>query len=82
MRGPFRSQATNSQSIENTLQRKVDSLGAPASKHRLTNIRFRYRRFRYQNIAQNDSPTINCAGFSLSECGGNGGTVRDNQDIL
>ena len=54
------SQATNTQSMENTLQAS-DSL--VLSKNIVDDIRFQYRRFRYQNIAQNDSPTITRAGL-------------------
>ncbi len=70
-------QATNSESMENTLQAS-DSL--VLSNHIVDDIRFQYRRFRYQNIAQNDSPTITVQG-SFNDGGNNGGTVRDNQDI-
>jgi hypothetical protein len=70
-------QATNTQSMENTLQAS-DSL--VLSPHIVDDIRFQYRRFRYQNIAQNDSPTITVQG-SFNDGGNNGGTVRDNQDI-
>jgi Carboxypeptidase regulatory-like domain len=71
------SQATNTQSIENTLQ-VSDSL--VLSKNIVDDIRFQYRRFRYQDIAQNTSPTISVQG-TFTEGGNNGGTVRDNQDI-
>jgi hypothetical protein len=71
------SQATNTQSMENTLQAS-DSL--VLSKNIVDDIRFQYRRFRYQNIAQNTSPTISVQG-SFVDGGNNGGTVRDNQDI-
>jgi hypothetical protein len=70
-------QATDTKSIENTLQAS-DSL--VLSKKIVDDIRFQYRRFRYQNIAQNDSPTISVQG-SFVDGGNNGGTVRDNQDI-
>jgi len=70
-------QATNTQSMENTLQAS-DSL--VLSKNIVDDIRFQYRRFRYQNIAQNTSPTISVQG-SFVDGGNNGGTVRDNQDI-
>ena len=50
------------------------------SKNIVDDIRFQYRRFRYQNIAQNDSPTITVQG-SFMDGGNNGGTVRDNQNI-
>ena len=52
-------QATNTQSMENTLQ-VSDSL--VLSKNIVDDIRFQYRRFRYQNIAQNDSPTVTVQG--------------------
>ena len=71
-------QATNIQSMENTLQ-VSDSL--VLSKKIVDDIRFQYRRFRYQNIAQNDTPTVTVQG-SFNAGGNNGGTVRDNQDIL
>jgi Carboxypeptidase regulatory-like domain/TonB dependent receptor len=71
------SQAVNTQSMENTLQAS-DSL--VLSKNIVDDIRFQYRRFRYQNIAQNDSPTIAVQG-SFTDGGNNGGIVRDNQDI-
>ncbi len=70
-------QATNTQSMENTLQAS-DSL--VLSKNIVDDIRFQYRRFRYQDIAQNVSPTISVQG-SFTDGGNNGGTVRDNQDI-
>ncbi len=70
-------QATNTQSMENTLQAS-DSL--VLSKKIVDDIRFQYRRFRYQDIAQNDSPTIAVQG-SFTDGGNNGGIVRDNQDI-
>ena len=70
-------QAINTQSMENTLQAS-DSL--VLSKNIVDDIRFQYRRFRYQNIAQNDSPTIAVQG-SFTDGGNNNGTVRDNQDI-
>ena len=70
-------QATNIQSMENTLQ-VSDSL--VLSKKIVDDIRFQYRRFRYQNIAQNDTPTVTVQG-SFNAGGNNGGTVRDNQDI-
>jgi Carboxypeptidase regulatory-like domain len=70
-------QAINTQSMENTLQAS-DSL--VLSKNIVDDIRFQYRRFRYQNIAQNDSPTIAVQG-SFTDGGNNGGIVRDNQDI-
>jgi hypothetical protein len=70
-------QATNSQSMENTLQAS-DSL--VLSKNIVDDIRFQYRRFRYQNIAQNTTPTVNVQG-SFTAGGNNGGVVRDNQDI-
>ena len=38
-------------------------------------IRFQYRRFRYQDIAQNDTPTITLQG-SFNAGGNNGGTVK------
>ncbi len=75
--GSLPSQATNSQSIENTLQASDSWV---LSKNIVDDIRFQYRRFRYQNIAQNTSPTINVQG-SFVDGGNNGGTVRDNQDI-
>jgi hypothetical protein len=46
--------------MENTLQAS-DSL--VLSKNIVDDIRFQYRRFRYQNIAQNDSPTISVQGI-------------------
>ena len=63
--------------MENTLQAS-DSL--VLSKNMVDDIRFQYRRFRYQNIAQNNSPTITVQG-SFVDGGNNGGIVRDNQDI-
>ena len=71
------SQAINTESMENTLQAS-DSL--VLSKNIVDDIRFQYRRFHYQNIAQNDSPTITVQG-SFVDGGNNGGTVRDDQDI-
>jgi hypothetical protein len=71
------SQATNTKSIENTLQAS-DSL--VLSNKIVDDIRFQYRRFRYQDIAQNASPTITVQG-SFVDGGNNGGVVRDNQDI-
>ena len=70
-------QATNTQSMENTLQAS-DSL--VLSKNLVDDIRFQYRRFRYEDIAQNTSPTITVQG-SFVDGGNNGGIVRDNQDI-
>jgi Carboxypeptidase regulatory-like domain len=70
-------QAANTQSLESTIQAS-DSL--VLSKNIVDDIRFQYRRFRYQDIAQNDSPTISVQG-SFVDGGNNGGTVRDNQDI-
>jgi hypothetical protein len=70
-------QATNTQSMENTLQ-VSDSL--VLSKKIVDDIRFRYRRFRYQDIAQNDTPTVTVQG-AFNAGGNNGGVVRDNQDI-
>ncbi len=70
-------QAFDTQSLENTLQAS-DSL--VLSKNVVDDIRFQYRRFRYQDIAQNTSPTIAVQG-SFTDGGSNGGTVRDNQDI-
>jgi Carboxypeptidase regulatory-like domain len=70
-------QATNTQSMENTLQAS-DSL--VLSKNIVDDIRFQYRRFRYQDIAQNTAPTVVLQG-SFTDGGNNGGTVRDNQDI-
>ncbi len=70
-------QAANTQSMENTLQAS-DSL--VLSKNIVDDIRFQYRRFRYQDIAQNTSPTISVQG-SFTDGGNNNGTVRDNQDI-
>ncbi len=64
--------------MENTLQAS-DSL--VLSKNIVDDIRFQYRRFRYQNIAQNDSPTVTVQG-TFNAGGNNGGVVRDNQDIL
>ena len=54
------SQATNTQSMENTLQAS-DSL--VLSKNIVDDIRFQYRRFRYQDIAQNDFADHQRAGF-------------------
>src|SRR6202453_1052287 len=71
------SQATNTQSMENTLQAS-DSL--VLSKNIVDDIRFQYRRFRYQTVAQNTTPTISVQG-SFTDGGSNAGTVRDNQDI-
>ncbi|HTZ60140.1 MAG TPA: carboxypeptidase regulatory-like domain-containing protein [Acidobacteriaceae bacterium] len=70
-------QAANIQSMENTLQ-VSDSL--VLSKKLVDDIRFQYRRFRYEDIAQNTSPTITVQG-SFNAGGNNGGAVRDNQDI-
>jgi Carboxypeptidase regulatory-like domain len=70
-------QATNTQSMENTLQ-VSDSL--VLSKNIVDDIRFQYRRFRYQDIAQNTTPTVVLQG-AFTDGGNNGGTVRDNQDI-
>ena len=53
-------QATNTQSMENTLQ-VSDSL--VLSKNIVDDIRFQYRRFRYQNIAQNDFAHHHRAGL-------------------
>ena len=64
--------------MENTLQ-VSDSL--VLSKKIVDDIRFQYRRFRYQNIAQNDTPTVSVQGSFLAG-GNNGGVVRDNQDIF
>src|SRR5277367_3918311 len=71
-------QAINTQSMENTLQ-VSDSL--VLSKKIVDDIRFQYRRFRYQNIAQNNTPTVSVQGSFLAG-GNNGGVVRDNQDIF
>src|SRR6201999_2229408 len=71
-------QATNTESMENTLQ-VSDSL--VLSKKVVDDIRFQYRRFRYQNIAQNDTPTISVQGAFVAG-GNNSGVVRDNQDIF
>jgi hypothetical protein len=71
------SQATNIQSMENSLQ-VSDSL--ILSKKLVDDIRFQYRRFRYQDIAQNTTPTVTVQG-SFTDGGNNGGVVRDNQDI-
>jgi hypothetical protein len=71
-------QATNIDSMENTLQ-VSDSL--VLGKNLVDDIRFQYRRFRYEDIAQNTSPTINVQG-SFTDGGNNGGIVRDNQDIF
>ncbi len=70
-------QATNTQSMENSLQAS-DSL--VLSKNIVDDIRFQYRRFRYQNIAQNTTPTVVVQSV-FTDGGNNGGTVRDNQDI-
>ncbi|MGC2400047.1 MAG: carboxypeptidase regulatory-like domain-containing protein [Acidobacteriaceae bacterium] len=70
-------QAANIQSMENTLQ-VSDSL--VLSKKIVDDIRFQYRRFRYQNIAQDNSPTITVQG-TFTTGGNNAGEVRDNQDI-
>jgi Carboxypeptidase regulatory-like domain len=72
------SQAINTQSIENTLQ-VSDSL--VLSKKIVDDIRFQYRRFRFQSIAQNTTPTISVEG-AFTDGGANSGTVRDNQDIF
>jgi hypothetical protein len=72
------SQATNIESMENALQ-VSDSL--VLSKNLVDDIRFQYRRFRYQDIAQNTSPTITVQG-AFTDGGNNGGIVRDNQDIF
>jgi len=50
------------------------------SKNIVDDIRFQYRRFRYQNITQNTTPTVVLQG-SFTDGGTTGGTVRDNQDI-
>jgi Carboxypeptidase regulatory-like domain len=71
------SQATNTTSMENTLQ-VSDSL--VLSNHLVDDIRFQYRRFRYEDIAQNTSPTMVVQGV-FNAGGNNGGVVRDNQDI-
>ncbi len=71
-------QAINTESMENTLQ-VSDSL--VLSKKIVDDIRFQYRRFRYQNIAQNDAATVSVQGSFLAG-GNNGGVVRDNQDIF
>jgi Carboxypeptidase regulatory-like domain len=70
-------QATNTQSMENTLQASDSWV---ISKNLVDDIRFQYRRFRYQDIAVNNSPTITLQG-SFNDGGNNGGVVRDNQDI-
>ena len=70
-------QAANSMSMENTLQAS-DSL--VLSKNVVDDIRFQYRRFRYQDVAQSTSPTVTVQG-SFTDGGNNGGVVRDNQDI-
>jgi hypothetical protein len=69
-------QAINTKSMENTLQASL-----VLSKKIVDDIRFQYRRFRYQNIAQNDTPTVSVQGSFLAG-GNNGGVVRDNQDIF
>jgi hypothetical protein len=71
-------QATNTQSMENTFQ-VSDSL--VLSKKIVDDIRFQYRRFRYQDIAQDGTPTVNVQGVFVAG-GNNGGVVRDNQDIF
>jgi hypothetical protein len=71
------SQATNTESMENSIQ-VSDSL--VLSKKLVDDIRFQYRRFRYQDIAQNTTPTVTVQG-SFTDGGNNGGVVRDNQDI-
>ncbi len=71
------SQATNTQSIENTLQ-VGDSI--VLSKNLVDDVRFQYRRFRYQDIAQDTSPTVTVQG-AFTSGGNNGGIVRDHQDI-
>ncbi len=70
-------QAANTESMENSLQ-VSDSL--VLSKNLVDDLRFQYRRFRYQDIAQNTTPTISVQG-AFTDGGNNGGTVRDNQDI-
>ena len=70
-------QATNSESIENTF-RASDSL--VLSKSMVDDIRFQYRRFRYQNIPVSNLPSVSVQG-SFNSGGNNGGTTRDNQDI-
>jgi hypothetical protein len=70
-------QATNTESMENTLQASDSWV---ISKNLVDDIRFQYRRFRYQDIAVNDSPTVTLQG-SFNAGGNNGGVVRDNQDI-
>ena len=71
------SQATDTESMENTLQ-VSDSL--VLSKNIVDDIRFQYRHFHYQNVAQNVSPTITVQG-SFVDGGNNGGTVRDTQNL-
>src|SRR3984957_14745750 len=71
------SQATDTESMENTVQ-VSDSL--VLSKNIVDDIRFQYRHFHYQNVAQNVSPTITVQG-SFVDGGNNGGTVRDTQNL-
>jgi hypothetical protein len=70
-------QATNTESMENTLQASDSWV---IRKNLVDDIRFQYRRFRYQDTAVNDSPTVTVQG-SFNAGGNNGGVVRDNQDI-
>jgi hypothetical protein len=70
-------QATNTESMENTLQASDSWV---ISKNLVDDIRFQYRRFHYQDIAVNDSPTVTVQG-SFNAGGNNGGVVRDNQNI-
>ena len=71
------SQAANLSSIENTFQ-VSDSL--VLSKKLVDDIRFQYRRFRYENVAQDTSPTVTVQG-AFTTGGNNTQTVRDNQNI-
>ena len=70
-------QAANTESMENTLQ-VSDSL--VLSKNLVDDIRFQYRRFHFQDIAQDNSPTVVVQG-SFNAGGNNGGVVRDDQNI-
>lgn len=71
------SQATNTLSLENTLQASDSLL---LSKNLVDDIRFQYRRFHFQNISVNTTPTILVQG-AFTDGGNNGGTVRDDQNI-
>jgi hypothetical protein len=71
------SQATNTQSMENSVQ-VGDSV--VLGKNLVDDIRFQYRRVRYQDLALDNSPTVTVQG-AFTAGGNNAGVVRDNQDI-